>query len=64
MMIETIVAMLIVSIAALYWYARLFPVSWGRLKTACGFQAHTPVPAPSKGCSSCKACSGKSGGCH
>lgn len=64
MMIETVITVLLVSLAAFYWYVRLFPTSWGRLKVATGFQRHMPAPPPAKGCANCTACSGKSGGCH
>ncbi|GBR51446.1 hypothetical protein [Gluconobacter sphaericus] len=62
-MIEVAVALLIVCAAAIYWYARLFPQGWGRLRTAVGLSA--PQPTISKGCGGCSGCdrSGK-GGCH
>ncbi|WP_244902084.1 hypothetical protein [Gluconobacter frateurii] len=64
MMIETVIAVLLVSFAALYWYTRLFPAGWGKLKLSMGLQSHIPAKVPSKGCDNCSACSGKSGGCH
>lgn len=63
-MIEVAVALLIVCAAAIYWYARLFPQGWGRLRTAVGL-APAPQPTIGKGCGGCSGCdrSGK-GGCH
>ncbi|MFT9445657.1 MULTISPECIES: hypothetical protein [Gluconobacter] len=64
MMIETIIAVLLVSLAALYWYTRLFPTGWRRLKMSMGLATSVPSPSPAKGCDNCSACNGKSGGCH
>lgn len=62
-MIEIAVALLIVCSAAIYWYARLFPAGWGKVRTAVGLSA--PQPTIGKGCGGCSGCdrSGK-GGCH
>ncbi|WP_194285281.1 hypothetical protein, partial [Gluconobacter aidae] len=61
-MLELAVALLIVCAAAIYWYARLFPAGWGRLRAAVGLPA--PQPTTGKGCGGCPGCdrSGK-GGC-
>lgn len=65
-MIEIAVAVLIVCAAAIYWYARLFPTGWGRLRTTVGLAPTSRADtAKSKGCGGCSGCdrSGK-GGCH
>lgn len=67
-MIELAVALLIVCAAAIYWYARLFPAGWGRLRMAFGLAAparSSTGPTTGKGCGGCTGCdrAGKSG-CH
>ena len=62
-MLELAIAVLIVCAAAIYWYARLFPARWGKVRTAVGLSA--PQPTIGKGWGGCSGWdrAGK-GGCH
>ncbi|QDH16701.1 hypothetical protein [Swingsia samuiensis] len=64
-MIGTIVAIIVVSLAALYWYKRLFPKSWRHLLTKLGITPKpAPLPSSSSSCGSCNGCDRSNGGCH
>ncbi|WP_029603844.1 hypothetical protein [Kozakia baliensis] len=62
-MIEFIAVALIVSLAALYWYKRLFPASWNRTRLRLGLAPKQIANSKGKGCDGCSiGCKG--GGCH
>ncbi|GBD56154.1 hypothetical protein NBRC103581_00727 [Gluconobacter wancherniae NBRC 103581] len=55
-MIEFVVASLIVLCAALYWYARLFPQGWQKVRAGMGLKTSPAVINKSGGCGSCSGC--------
>ncbi|EHH68742.1 hypothetical protein [Gluconobacter morbifer] len=64
MMIEFAVVALIVCLAGLYWYARLFPSGWRKLRASVGLPAVSTVPAKGKGCGGCSGCGSSNKSCH
>ncbi|WP_122039696.1 hypothetical protein [Asaia bogorensis] len=65
-MIQTLIVIVVIVVAVVFWLNRLFPAHARRIKTALGLHvphaAGAPTPKEGKSCGGCSGCKG--GGCH